>query len=214
MAAVHLAACGGRQSFFLGFISAVAFATILAVVSGLTLAGASAISTISTRQCHRRRTGRTRKTEVRVSKWSRRSVLGIVAVLLGIVFEKQNVAFMVGLAFAIAASCNFPVLLMSLVWRDMTTRGAVIGGFLGLLTGLIGVILSPSVWVEVLGHPKGSAPFPYTNPALFSMTIAFIGIYVFSKLDNSARAAKDRAGFDAEFVRAQTGIGASGSSGH
>ncbi len=211
MAAVHLAAAVGGN-IFLGFISAVAFATILAVVSGLTLSGASAIShdlyatVIKGGQANE-------KDEVWVSKVAT-IVLGIVAILLGIVFEKQNVAFMVGLAFAIAASCNFPVLLMSLVWRDMTTRGAVIGGFLGLLTGLVGVILSPSVWVEVLGHPKGTAPFPYTNPALFSMTIAFIGIYVFSKLDNSARAAKDKAGFDAEFVRAQTGIGASGSSGH
>jgi cation/acetate symporter len=211
MAAVHLAAAVGGN-VFLGFISAVAFATILAVVSGLTLSGASAIShdlyatVIKGGQANE-------KDEVWVSKVAT-IVLGIVAILLGIVFEKQNVAFMVGLAFAIAASCNFPVLLMSLVWRDMTTRGAVVGGFLGLLTGLIGVILSPSVWVEVLGHPKGTAPFPYTNPALFSMTIAFIGIYVFSKLDNSARAAKDKAGFDAEFVRAQTGIGASGSSGH
>jgi cation/acetate symporter len=211
MAAVHLAAAVGGN-IFLGFISAVAFATILAVVSGLTLSGASAIShdlyatVFKGGQANE-------KDEVWVSKVAT-IVLGIVAILLGIVFEKQNVAFMVGLAFAIAASCNFPVLLMSLLWRDMTTRGAVIGGFLGLLTGLVGVILSPSVWVEVLGHPKGTAPFPYTNPALFSMTIAFIGIYVFSKLDNSARAAKDKAGFDAEFVRAQTGIGASGSSGH
>jgi cation/acetate symporter len=121
---------------------------------------------------------------------------------------------MVGLAFSIAASCNFPVLLMSLYWRGMTTRGAVIGGFLGLITGLVGVILSPSVWELVLGHPKGSAPFPYSNPALFSMALAFIGIYVFSKLDTSARAAKDKAGFDAQFVRAETGIGAAGASAH
>ncbi|MEJ0052758.1 MAG: cation acetate symporter [Methylovirgula sp.] len=211
MAAIHLAAAVGGN-VFLGFISAVAFATILAVVSGLTLSGASAIShdlyatVIKAGNANE-------KDEVWVSKVAT-IVLGIVAILLGIVFEKQNVAFMVGLAFAIAASCNFPVLLMSLLWRGMTTRGAVIGGFLGLITGLIGVVLSPSVWVEVLGHAKGSAPFPYTNPALFSMTIAFIGIYVFSKLDNSARAAKDKAGFDAQFVRAQTGIGASGSSGY
>ncbi len=211
MAAVHLAAAVGGN-VFLGFISAVAFATILAVVSGLTLSGASAIShdlyatVVKGGQANE-------KDEIWVSKVAT-IVLGIVAILLGIVFEKQNVAFMVGLAFAIAASCNFPVLLMSLLWRDMTTRGAVIGGFLGLITGLVGVVLSPSVWVEVLGHAKGSAPFPYTNPALFSMTIAFIGIYVFSKLDNSARAAKDKAGFDAQFVRAQTGIGASGSAGH
>ena len=133
-------------------------------------------------------------------------VLGIVAILLGIVFEKQNVAFMVGLAFAIAASCNFPVLLLSLVWRDMTTRGAVIGGFLGLITGLIGVILSPSVWVEVLGHPKGSAPFPYTNPALFSMQLAFLCTWLFSVTDRSARAARERVAFDQQLVQSEIGI--------
>ncbi|QAY96966.1 cation acetate symporter [Methylovirgula ligni] len=211
MAAIHLASAVGGN-VFLGFISAVAFATILAVVSGLTLSGASAIShdlyaTVL-------KGGRANeKDEIWVSKVAT-VVLGIIAILLGIVFEKQNVAFMVGLAFAIAASCNFPVLLTSLLWRGMTTRGAVIGGFLGLITGLVGVILSPSVWELVLGHPKGSAPFPYSNPALFSMTLAFIGIYVFSKLDTSARAAKDKAGFDAQFVRAETGIGASGAAVH
>jgi cation/acetate symporter len=209
MAAVDLAGAVGGNAF-LGFISAVAFATILAVVSGLTLSGASAIShdlyATVFKGGHANE-----KDEIWVSKVAT-LVLGIVAILLGIVFEKENVAFMVGLAFAIAASCNFPVLLTSLVWRGMTTRGAVIGGFLGLITGLVGVILSPSVWELVLGHPKGSAPFPYTNPALFSMTLAFIGIYVFSKLDTSARAAKDKAGFDAQFVRAETGIGAVGAS--
>jgi cation/acetate symporter len=211
MAAIHLAAAVGGNAF-LGFISAVAFATILAVVSGLTLSGASAIShdlyatVIKHGQANE-------KDEIWVSKVAT-VVLGITAILLGIVFEKQNVAFMVGLAFSIAASCNFPVLLMSLYWRGMTTRGAVIGGFLGLITGLVGVILSPSVWELVLGHPKGSAPFPYSNPALFSMALAFIGIYVFSKLDTSARAAKDKAGFDAQFVRAETGIGAAGAAAH
>jgi cation/acetate symporter len=205
MAAIHLAAAVGGN-VFLGFISAVAFATILAVVSGLTLSGASAIShdiyatVIKNGQAHER-------DEIWVSK-AATVVLGVIAILLGIVFEKQNVAFMVGLAFSIAASCNFPVLLVSLIWRGMTTRGALVGGYLGLITALVGVILSPSVWELVLGYPKGSAPFPYSNPALFSMALAFIGIYVFSKLDTSARAAKDKAGFDAQFVRAETGIGA------
>jgi len=211
MAAIHLAnAVGGNV--FLGFISAVAFATILAVVSGLTLSGASAIShdlyATVIKGGHANE-----QDEIKISKIST-VVLGIFAIVLGIVFEKQNVAFMVGLAFSIAASCNFPVLLMSIMWRGMTTRGAVIGGFLGLITALAGVILSPAVWEAVLNYPKGSAPFPYTNPALFSMTIAFAGIYIFSKLDNSARAKVDRAGFDAQYVRAQTGIGASGASAH
>ncbi len=211
MAAIHLAnAVGG--DLFLGFIAAVAFATILAVVSGLTLAGASAIShdlyaTVV-------KSGKANEQdEIRVSKIAT-VVLGILAIGLGIVFEKVNVAFMVGLAFAVAASCNFPVLLMSMMWKGMTTRGAVIGGFLGLVTALVGVVLSPGVWEAVLGHPKGSAPIPYTNPALFSMSLAFGGIWLFSVLDRSARAALDRAGYAAQYLRSQTGIGAVGSASH
>ena len=92
--------------------------------------------------------------------------LGVLAVLLGIVFEKQNIAFMVSLAFAVAASANFPVLFMSVLWKDCTTRGAVIGGFLGLVSSVALTILSPSVWEATLGNPVGSAPFPYTSPAL------------------------------------------------
>jgi cation/acetate symporter len=211
MAAIHLAnAVGGNV--FLGFISAVAFATILAVVSGLTLAGASAIShdlyaTVV-------KGGKANEQdEIRISKIST-VVLGVIAVILGIVFENQNVAFMVGLAFSIAASCNFPVLLMSIFWSGMTTRGAVIGGFLGLISALVGVVLSPGVWEAVLGNPKGSSPFPYDNPALFSMALAFGGIWLFSKLDTSARGAQDRAGFLPQYVRSQTGIGAAGAASH
>jgi cation/acetate symporter len=211
MAAIHLAnAVGG--DIFLGFIAAVAFATILAVVSGLTLAGASAVShdlyaTVV-------KGGKANEQdEIRVSKITT-VVLGILAMGLGILFENVNVAFMVGLAFAIAASCNFPVLLMSMFFKGMTTRGAVVGGFLGLVAALLGVILSPGVWEAVLGHPKGSSPFPYDNPALFSMTIAFVGIWLFSMLDSSARAKVDKAGYDAQYVRSQTGIGAAGASAH
>ena len=211
MAAIHLAnAVGG--DIFLGFIAAVAFATILAVVSGLTLAGASAVShdlyaTVV------KGGNANEQDEIRVSKITT-VVLGILAMGLGILFENVNVAFMVGLAFAIAASCNFPVLLMSMFFKGMTTRGAVIGGFLGLIAALVGVVLSPGVWEVVLGHPKGSAPVPYDNPALFSMTLAFVGIWLFSKLDSSARAKVDQEGFDPQYVRSQTGIGASGASAH
>ena len=211
MAAIHLAdAVGG--DLFLGFISAVAFATILAVVSGLALAGASAISHDLYATVMRK--GRANEQdEMRVSKTAT-ICLGLLAILLGIVFEKQNVAFMVGLAFCIAASCNFPVLLLSMFWRGLTTRGALIGGFLGLISAVVMVVLSPSVWEVTLGHPKGSALIPYENPALFSMTIAFVGIWLFSVLDHSKRAQLDRAGFDAQFVRCQTGIGATGASAH
>ena len=211
MAAVHLAnAVGGNV--FLGFISAVAFATILVVVAGLTLSGASAVShdlygTVI-------KGGKSDSaSELKVSRITT-VILGIVAVILGIAFEKQNIAFMVSLAFAIAASANFPVLLMSVLWKGCTTRGAVIGGFLGLISSVGLTVVSPAVWEATLGNPKGSAWFPYTSPALFSMTIGFVGIWLFSVLDNSKRAAQDKAGFLAQQVRSETGIGAAGASGH
>ena len=211
MAAIHLAnAVGGNV--FLGFISAVAFATILAVVAGLTLSGASAVSHDIYATVVKKGQADS-ASELRVSKITT-ICLGIVAVVLGIAFEKQNIAFMVSLAFAIAASANFPVLFMSVLWKDCTTKGAVIGGFLGLISSVALTIVSPSVWEATLGNPKGSALFPYTSPALFSMTIGFVGIWLFSILDNSARAKVDRAGFLAQQVRSETGIGASGASGH
>jgi cation/acetate symporter len=211
MAAIHLAnAVGGN--IFLGFISAVAFATILAVVAGLTLSGASAVShdLYATVFKHGKADS---ASELKVSRITTVG-LGIVAVLLGIAFEKQNIAFMVSLAFAIAASANFPVLFMSVLWKDCTTKGAVIGGFLGLISSVVLTVVSPSVWEATLGNPKGSALFPYTSPALFSMAIGFIGIWLFSVLDRSNRARVDRAGFLAQQVRSETGIGASGASGH
>jgi len=211
MAAVHLAnAVGGNV--FLGFISAVAFATILAVVAGLTLSGASAVShdLYATVIKKGKADG---AAELKVSRITTVG-LGIVAVVLGIAFEKQNIAFMVSLAFAIAASANFPVLLMSVLWKDCTTRGAVIGGFLGLASSVLLTLVSPAVWEVTLGYPKGSALFPYASPALFSMTIGFVGIWLFSTLDMSRRAAQDREGFVAQQVRSETGIGASGASGH
>jgi len=140
--------------------------------------------------------------------------LGAIAVVLGIVFEKQNIAFMVALAFAIAASANFPVLFMSVLWKNCTTRGAVIGGFLGLISSVALTVVSPAVWEAVLGNPKGSAWFPYSSPALFSMTIGFVGVWLFSILDNSENAKKERAAFPAQQVRSETGFGASGASGH
>jgi cation/acetate symporter len=211
MAAIHLAnAVGGNV--FLGFISAVAFATILAVVAGLTLSGASAVShdLYATVFKHGKADS---ASELRVSRMTTVG-LGIVAVVLGIAFEKQNIAFMVSLAFAIAASANFPVLLMSVLWKDCTTRGAVIGGFLGLVSSVVLTVLSPAVWEATLGNPKGSALFPYASPALFSMTIGFAGIWLFSLLDRSTRAGSDRAGFMAQRVRSETGIGASAAAAH
>jgi cation/acetate symporter len=203
MAAVHLAnAVGG--SLFLGFISAVAFATILAVVAGLTLSGASAVSHDLYAEVIAR--GRiNEQKEVNISKIAA-VVIGIVAIILGYVFENQNVAFMVGLAFAVAASCNFPVLLMSTMWKGCTTFGAMVGGFLGLVSAVMMVVFSKAVWVQTFGFKE--AWFPYDNPALFSMTIAFFGIWLASKSDASQRAREEVASYDAQYVRSETGIGA------
>lgn len=211
MSAVHLSkAVGG--SLFLGFISAVAFATILAVVAGLTLAGATAVShDLYASVIAKGRVAEHK--EIRISKISA-VVIGLIAIFLGYVFENQNVAFMVGLAFAIAASCNFPVLAMSVFWGGTTTRGALIGGFLGLLSATVMVIVSPAVWEGTLGNAEGTALFPYDNPALFSMPIAFIGIWLISVTDRSARADRERAAFEAQYVRSETGIGSHGAVSH
>ncbi len=211
MAAVRVAQAVGGDVFF-GFISAVAFATILAVVAGLTLSGASAVSHDLYATVIKKGNADS-ASELRVSRYTT-VALGIVAVVLGIAFEKQNIAFMVALAFAIAASANFPVLFMSVLWKDCTTKGAVIGGFLGLISSVGLTVVSPAVWEATLGNPKGSAWFPYSSPALFSMIIGFVGVWLFSVLDRSPAAAKEREAFAAQQVRAETGYGASGASGH
>ena len=209
MAAIHLShAVGG--DFFLGFISAVAFATILAVVSGLTLAGASAISHDLYASVIKKGNVDGIK-EMQVSKIAT-VVLGIVAIIMGIMFEKQNIAFVVGLAFAIAASANFPILFLSMYWKKLTTRGAVIGGSLGLATAVLLVVIGPIVWVDILGN--ATAIFPYKYPALFSVTTAFVGIWFFSITDSSHNAEMEIEAFEAQYIRSQTGIGAEGASEH
>ena len=208
MASVHLSHMLGGNAF-LGFISAVAFATILAVVSGLTLAGASAIShDIYANVIN------PNASDEKVVKISKITVIiiGIIGVVLGIAFESQNIAYMVGLAFGIAASANFPILFLSIYWSGLTTRGAFIGGFIGLLSAVALVILGPNVWVEILKNAK--AIFPYAHPALFSVTIAFVSIWFFSKIDNSPRAKREKELFRGQNVRANTGIGADGAVSH
>jgi len=209
MAAVHLAhAVGGEV--MLGFISAVAFATILAVVAGLTLSGAAAVS----HDLYANVFARGRADDAHELKVSRIAtlVLGVVAIGLGIVFEKQNVAFMVGLAFAVAASTNFPILILSMMWKGLTTRGAVIGGGGGLVTAVTLTVLGPAVWVKVLGNAEPI--FPYDAPALFSMSVAFVGCWLFSVLDRSHQARAELALFHGQLVRSQTGIGAHAAGAH
>jgi len=211
MAAVHLSKAVGGD-LFLGFISAVAFATILAVVAGLTLSGASAVSHDLYASVIKKGQASS-DAELRVSKITT-ICLGVLAVILGIAFEKENVAYMVMLAFVIACSGNFPVLFMSVLWKDCTTRGAVVGGFTGLILAVVLTIGSASVWEAVIGNPKGSAWFPYNSAAIFSMTAAFFTIWLVSILDNSAQAKKERALYPAQQLRSETGLGAAGASGH
>ena len=205
MPAIHLAQAVGGD-LMKGFIAAVAFATILAVVSGLTLSGASAVSHDLYASVFKGGYA-DEGAEVRVSRITT-IILGIVAILLGIVFEKINVAFMVGLAFAVAASANFPVLLLSMLWQGLTTRGAVIGGFVGVISAVVLTIVSPGIWEAVLGYPKGSAWFPYVSPALFTMPLSFLCCWIFSVTDSSKTAQTEKAAFEAQYVRSQTGIGA------
>ena len=209
MVAMHLSkAVGGNM--LLGFLAAVAFATILAVVSGLALAGASAIShDLYARVIMKGKVSEEK--EIRVSKYAT-VVLGLVAIVLGILFENQNVAFMVGLAFGVAAAANFPVLILSMYWKGLTTRGALWGGYGGLVSAVLFVLFSKSVWVDVLGN---AAPlFPYTQPALFAMPVAFLLAYIFSKTDGSVKGKKEIEAFDDQYVRAQTGFGAAAASNH
>ena len=209
MPVMHLAKAMGGD-LVLGFLSAVAFATILAVVAGLTMAGTSAIS----HDLYAMVIKRNRADHVKEKRVSRIASIAIacVAIVLGIVFKDQNVAFLVALTFSVAASVNFPILTLAIYWKGLTTRGALMGGIAGLVSAVGLVVLSPAVWVKVLGH--ASPIFPYDYPAIISMTIAFFFTWIGSVTDQGARAANEREQFDEQFVRAQTGIGSSRAASH
>ncbi|HLY73839.1 MAG TPA: sodium/solute symporter [Planctomycetota bacterium] len=207
MAAPLLAQALGGNAFF-GFLSAVAFATILAVVAGLALAGASALS-------HDLYVGvlkkgvATEREQVLVARVGT-IALGVLAVFLGIIFQNQNVAYLVGLAFAVAASANFPALLLSVVWRNFTTAGAVASTGVGLVLSIGLIILGPDVWGPVIAvAPKGQPPtppiFPLENPAIVSIPAAFIAGIVVSLLTPDPVA---QAKFEDEKLRSYAGIGA------
>ena len=209
MEAILLSKVLGGDVFY-GFISAVSFATILAVVAGLAISGAGAIShDLFVNVCKDGKCDP--KLEMKVTKGAS-IALGILAILLGIVFKGQNVAFTVGLAFAIAASVNFPIILLCIYWKNLTTKGVVYGGLIGLISVLSFVILSPSIWVTIFGFKK--AIFPYDYPAIFSIIITFVSIYVISKLDFSQRGKMDKEGFLAQDFRAQSGVGISDAVAH
>jgi cation/acetate symporter len=183
MAAPLLAAALGGSGF-LGFISAVAFATILAVVAGLTLSGAAALSHDIWVNVVRHGEA-PEKEQLRVARGAT-VLLAVLSIVLGIAFKGQNVAYMVGLAFAIAASANFPALVLSVFWRPFTTRGAQASMIVGTLSTLLLIFLSPTVQVQMLG--KAAAIFPLANPGLFTIPLSFaVGIAV-SKLFPEAAA--------------------------
>lgn len=202
MLVLHLTHVLGGN-LLLGFISAVTFATILAVVSGLTLAAAATIA----HDLYAKTLYPGKTTEASELLLSRLSVIaiGICGILLGIAFEKQNVAFVTTMALAVAGSVNAPILLMSMYWRGLTTRGALVGSVVGLLSSIILIILGPQVWVNVLGAEK--AIFPYVYPTIVSAPLAFVSIWFFSTVDRSEQATRDRAAFDEQLLRSESGLG-------
>jgi cation/acetate symporter len=200
MTAVYLARQVGGDAFF-GFIAAVAFATILAVVSGILIsASASVAHDLYTRVIRKGRV--TDRHEVAVSRMAT-VVIGAVAIGLSILFRNLNILVISALVLSIAASVNFPVLILALFWRDLTTRGGLVGGATGLIVVLVLTVLSPTIWVDVLGHEE--AVFPYAYPTLFSMVIAFAVTIGVSLADRSERSALDRAAYPAQLVRSEIG---------
>ncbi len=181
MAAVHLARALGGPVFY-GVIAAVAFATILAVVAGLTMASAGAIAHDLLTHVWRRGSGGGES--MRAPRLAAIAV-GLVAVATSLLFEGQNIAYMIALAFAIAAGANFPLLLAVLTWRRLTTAGAVLGISAGLATALVLVVGGPGVWVAALGHEQPL--FAVAYPAPYAMLAAFIGLAVGSLLDAQGR---------------------------
>jgi cation/acetate symporter len=177
MAAPLLAEAVGGTAF-LGFIAAVAFATILAVVAGLTLAGAAALSHDLWVNVFRGGHADERE-QLRVARCAT-VLLALLSIVLGIAFKGQNVAYMVGLAFAIAASANFPALVLSVFWRRLTTGGAWASMLAGTITSLALIYISPTVQVDLLRH--ATAPYPLRNPALISLPVAVLTALVVSLL--------------------------------
>ncbi len=200
LVAVHLSQVIGGD-YFLGFISAVAFATILAVVSGITLSAASTISHDLYANVFRHG----RSTEAGELKVSRLTTIAISAVAIGLslALEGENVGVIATFVLAIAASVNFPVLILSMYWRGFTTRGALAGGSAGLVVALVLTVLSPTVWVALIGFREPI--YPYAFPTVFSVAAAFLFAWLFSVTDKSARAGTDRESFDALLVRSELG---------
>ncbi len=200
MAAIHLATAVGGD-FLTGFMSAVSFATILAVVAGLTVSGAAAIShdLYAEMICKGKPNP---KKELMLTRLTT-VVIGVIAVILGILFQNENVAFIAAMPMVVAASVNFPILFLSLFWPGLTTRGAIVGALVGLASSVILIIVGPQVWVSVLGFEK--ALFPYNYPALFTLPLALLVCWLFSVTDKSARAQVDKDNYQKLLIRSEYG---------
>ena len=190
MVSIHLADAVGGE-IFMGVIAAVAFATILAVVAGLMLASVTAL----THDLYSNIVKTDEYNQHEQIRWSKivAVVLGIVVTILGIAFERQNIAYLVSLTLAIGASTNFPLLILSMYWRGLTTTGAIVGGVVGLFTAVLLMILGPAVWVDIFGNEQPI--FPQAYPALYSVILAFLTMWLVSKVDGSDQAITDRENF-------------------
>lgn len=200
MAAIHLATAVGGD-FLTGFMSAVSFATILAVVSGLTVSGAAAIAhdLYAEVLC---KGEPDQATELRLTRITT-VVIGVIAVILGIAFQNENVAFIATMPMVVAASVNFPILFLSLFWPGLTTRGSIAGAVVGLISSITLIVLGPQVWVSVLGNAE--AIFPYNYPALFTLPLALAVTWVLSVTDKSPRGKIDRQNYHELLMRSEYG---------
>ena len=188
---------------FFAVISAVAFTTILAVVAGVVLAAAGAAAHDVYGSVIRKGQS-TERQEINAGRVAV-LIIGVVGVVLALAAGKTfNVQLLTGLTFSVAASANFPPLLLSLTWRRFNTMGAVVGIASGLLAAIVLIVLSPQVW----SGPDSAAPFPLTNPAIASIPIGFLGCLIGTLLGGREKGALES--FDEVRVRAATGLGAEG----
>ncbi|MEM9529738.1 MAG: cation acetate symporter [Pseudomonadota bacterium] len=208
MVAVHVATFVGGN-LLLGFMAAVTFATILAVVAGLTLSGAATIA----HDLYQTFSGDRYKqeTEVRIMRISV-VVIGALGVILGLAFENQNIAFVTSFALAVSASVNAPILIAAMYWKGLTTRGVVISAIVGLVSSVSLIIVGPGVMEAVLGQEE--AWFPYTYPTLATLPLTVVVLWFFSVTDRSARASGERDAFEAQRLRSELGVGAAAASQH
>jgi cation/acetate symporter len=200
MATIHLSRVVAGE-VFLGFISGVVFATILAVVAGLTITGAATLS--HDLYANVMKDGKAGEDQELFVSRVTSVALGVIAILLAIFFEGQNIAYMIAMVFVVTASANCPILLLAIYWRGLTTRGALLGGGTGLVLAVGGVLLGPTVWVEILGNEK--ALFPWHYPGLFSVPAGFFFTWLGSVLDRSPRGAAERVRFESVFVEMHRG---------